>query len=317
MENFLINIQKYRPREDNNPQENFFTEIFSFILSKDKELVSQLLKLIGLSDEINTYKVKTQIVYSYGIIDIELIINNSISIFIENKLGSSVNKFKEKVNGENIVNNQLERYLKIQRENKKNEGYVVLLAQYYEAINEKISKQLKAHIFWKDIYLLFKNHKSDDQVIKFLIDQFIGLMEEENMDPYNKITKEMIEGYNDFLDNIYKLFDEVINEIGKTNQIKRKQSIVSRNYIDCYFLFKDITFSIDFNRGDFKLYVERKKLTSEQEDILEKQGFELNKSYFWKKFEIKQDFFDCSSEEQLKRLNQFYQDNFNLIKGII
>ena len=41
-------------------------------------------------------------------------------------------------------------------------------------------------------------------------------MEDENMDPYKKITKEMIDGYNDFLDNIYKLFDEIMNILKKS-----------------------------------------------------------------------------------------------------
>ena len=99
MNNLFNNIQKYMPRSNTNPKENFTTEILAYILNCDKKLFANFIKVIDLNETIQDYEVCTQVSERNKIIDMEIIINDSISIFIENKINSSINKSIEKKDG--------------------------------------------------------------------------------------------------------------------------------------------------------------------------------------------------------------------------
>lgn len=319
-DNLFINIQKYRPRESLNPRENFFTEIFAFILNKDRELVSKFLKLIDLSNEINDIKVNTQVVHSpNGTVDVELIINKSTHILIENKLDSTINEYEEEVNGEITVNNQLEKYLEIQGNGEV--YHVVLLTQHPETVDGKIKSRLQGHIFWKNIYTLLEKYSSRDKNIDFLIKQFIGLMKEENMNPYVEITKEMAEGY-ELVPNVFKLFDEVFNELKKENKIQIGKQAFTQEFFGKYFLLNNIEFEMTYATNKFRLWIRKpKSLTSEQKEKFENKGFieesGINKGWFQVPFEIGPEFFEKNAKEQIKILTEFYTKYFNKAKEII
>ena len=313
MENLLVNIQKYRPRENQNPKENFFTEILAFILNRDKNLLSDFVKLLGFSEEIKTYNTTTQTTHKGKAIDIEIIINGSISIFIENKIGSTVNEYGENTDKGIIVNNQLKNYIEIQKNNKKYSGHVVLLTQFSEKIEEDIKKSLKKHIYWRDVYSLFKRYNSKDGINKFLINQFVGLMEEENMEPYNKITKEMVKHFDDFLNNVEKLFEQILEELNA----KLTNRSITLDFIDHYFIFKDIKFSLNYGtvENEFNLYIDRNTLSKDQDEKFQKSGLQNNKAYFWVTYPLGDDFFNMSSEEQFESLNKFFLEKIESTIG--
>jgi hypothetical protein len=48
MDSLLVNLQKYRPRDNNNPLENFMTEAFAWLLKKDESLSAEFIKWIGV-----------------------------------------------------------------------------------------------------------------------------------------------------------------------------------------------------------------------------------------------------------------------------
>ena len=319
MNNLFVNIQKYRPRENTNPKENFFTEILAFILNKDKDLFKNFISLIGLDYSIETSSINTQVLVERKIIDMEIIINDSISIFIENKIDSTINKSKGEKDGSIFINNQLENYIKIQNSKTKQKGYVVLLTQYSESIDKKIGNQLLTQIFWEDVYSLLKNHSSKNNISKFLIDQFIYLMEDENMNPYTQITKEMINGHNNFIENVKKLFENIMKSMEKNNTIEGNTSQYSYSFIDYYFTFENIKCSLNYDRNDmtFSLYIKQKNLSKWQKEKLNNLDFEKNSVWFWTSFEINDEFLNYDSNKQLDILKKFYIEKFDFVKNII
>ena len=319
MSNLFVNILKYRPRENRNSKENFFTEILAFVLNKDEYLLKNFISLIGLDDSIETFGIDTQVLDEHKIIDMEIIINNSISIFIENKLGSTINKLKKEKDGEIFIDDQLKNYLDIQNNKKNNKGYVVLLTQYSEIIDKKIRNQLLAHIFWEDVYLLLKNHSSKNNITKFLTEQFIYLMEEENMNPYTQITKEMINGHNNFINNIEKMFKNIMELIENNNIINGKNFIFSYYTIDNNFKLKDTKYTLSFSRYDidFTLYIYPKDLSKLQKKKINNIGFEIQEDYLWTSFEINDEFLNYDSNKQLEIVQTFFIEKFDSAKKIL
>lgn len=249
----------------------------------------------------------------------EIIINNSISIFIENKLGSTINKLKWEKDGEIFVDDQLKNYLDIQNNKKNNKGYVVLLTQYSEIIDKNIRNQLLAHIFWEDVYSLLKNHSSKNNITKFLTEQFIYLMEEENMNPYTQITKEMINGHNNFINNIEKMFKHIMELIENNNIINGKKFILSYYTIDNNFKLKDTKYTLSFSRDDidFTLYIYPKDLSKLQKKKINNIGFEIQEDYLWTSFEINDEFLNYDSNKQLEIVQTFFIEKFDSVKKIL
>lgn len=319
MSNLFVNILKYRPRENRNSKENFFTEILAFVLNKDEYLLKNFISLIGLDDSIETFGIDTQVLEEHKIIDMEIIINNSISIFIENKLGSTINKLEKEKDGEIFIDDQLKNYLDIQNNKKNNKGYVVLLTQYSEIIDKKIRNQLLAHIFWEDVYSLLKNHSSKNNITKFLTEQFIYLMEEENMNPYTQITKEMINGHNNFINNIEKMFKNIMELIENNNIINGKNFIFSYYTIDNNFKLKDTKYTLSFSRYDidFTLYIYPKDLSKLQKKKINNIGFEIQEDYLWTSFEINDEFLNYDSNKQLEIVQTFFIEKFDSAKKIL
>jgi len=246
MENLFVNIQKYVPRKDRNPKEDFFLEILAFFLDNDKILLSKFVKVCGVNTgRIKKYEIRTQVKYEkYGRPDIEIIINDSVFIIIENKIDSTQRY------------NQLKDYLKVAQKKKYRHSYVVYLTKYYEDVDEKIRKRIN-HIYWCDVYKIFKEYKTKNKIIDCLIPQFIGLMEEEGMEPFKKITKGMIEGYKN-IDNIQVLFKQIMDEMEKRFEVKRNKKVTDFSWdwkFDLKFKFKNkFNFSINFD-GNFSLFM--------------------------------------------------------------
>lgn len=318
MNNLFNNIQKYRPRVSTNPKENFTTEVFAYILNCDKKLLSKFIKLLDLNETIDDYYVCTQVAEGNKIIDMEIIINDSISIFIENKINSSINKSIEKKDGKTIINNQLENYLEIQKSKENPKCYVVLLSQYSEKIDKIIKDQLLSVIRWENVYSLLENHQHDDAIVKFLSKQFLGFMEVENMSPYKKINKNMINEYYNFRPNMKKLFENIINLLKDDTSFKKIRFSTSVDYISYYFWYNNVKFSLDFDRDGFSLFIYDEGLLSKAQkeslNVLDSVVFSKN---YYIPYEIDEDFEKASSKKQREMLENFYLKNFETVKTIL
>jgi len=340
----FVRLMKYRIRKERDSKENFFTEILAFILRNDEELLSGFLKLLDkeknwlpthIKNDFKKFKIETQVEHEGKRPDIEIIINQ-VSIFIENKIESSVRKKRgvnKNLNKKELdeLKNQLDEYLKFQkeRENKNIRGYVTLLTKYLEIIDTKTKDKLLSHIYWEDIYQLFKKHEKKLKELKTKneIMFFLKLMEDENMEPYSGITKKMVNNYGKFLDNIQKLFEKValgLENIGITN----KHSSVSNWYINKSFRFKKIKFELVFDRDEakFQFYLNSKKkkedlLDEKQKKKIKKLGFkeyEKRNYHFIKTYDKNEEFFDCDiPEKQLETLKGWYVENFKKVKEIL
>lgn len=307
MENLFINIQKYRPRIKINPKENFITEIFAFILKNNPDLFREFIKFINLPEftgVVNNYNIKTQSKHDSSIIDMEIILNEKISIFVENKLDSPIFENTEKKGNETIVINQLSNYLKIQKKNTKYQGYVVLLTQYSVDLNSDIKNHplFLNHLYWKDIYTLFKNCKSNE-INNFLLSQFIDLMEYEGMDTYKKITRDMADAYKEFLDNIYRLFDEISEELNITIN-KRNISIYGVSFS---FLYKGYSCYLTYNT-DSNFYLYLYNLTPDQQSNIQDLNLKQEGDEHYILVLEGEDFFKYDSNKQFNSLKKSYED---------
>ena len=63
MDDLFINLQKYKVNEHNSPMENFFTEIFAYLLNNNKEYCARIIALFSDSKIVVSKKfdIKTQV----------------------------------------------------------------------------------------------------------------------------------------------------------------------------------------------------------------------------------------------------------------
>lgn len=344
MNNLFVNIRKYIPRKNTNPKENFFTEVLAFILRTDEKLLSKFIEVLGLQQQLfeKSPKVITQsrhkLEKNNKYIDLEIIIHpencQPISIFIENKFGSSVSETIEEKDDENWVNNQLDNYLEIQKaRNTVCKGYVVLLTQYNEIIDESKTEKLLKHIYWSDIYELFNNinkHKSLDEVSNFLINQFVELMRSENMEPYEKIDKKQLEHFGRHLNNVLKLVDNVGKNFSRKRFRYKFCDPKLKKEDDCLsFPIKKINerkeekVSLDYNykENSFVFYVNLEKQTlidrkqySKLQDNEYSTSEDRDDFYPGKKFDA---FFDLkTAHEQVNGLANFCNEQIKLCEKL-
>jgi len=163
------------------------------------------------------------------------------------------------------------------------------------------------HIFWYQVYQLLKK-KSDatNDAVNFIKEQFKGLMEVENMRPYNGINRDMMDSYVKFLDNIVKLFDEV----KKKSDVNCKTKFTfGKGYISHNFDLNGKKYLLSFNCKDkrftFGINSWVVKLSKTQEEKLEKE-FGKKQSWYYEVLE-NDSFFERSKDEQIKLLTEFFK----------
>lgn len=226
MKDLFTALSKYKVHDKLNPEENYCTEAFAFILKKDKRLASKLFNTI-LNDRIklspNYLSILTQVYQGKdSVIDL-LIKDNKNLIFIEIKLRSKIIEYG--------AEDQIEKYLKIlNKTNYKNKFLVVLT---YEGDKEKIDKTKYSNIFnidnlvlesWENIYKFLSENKKNDEIIKM----FLNYMGYKGMAIFNGFNKSYFTSLryaeDDFTFNeefvLKKYFEEFTNSI--CNKINSK-----------------------------------------------------------------------------------------------
>ena len=183
-----------------------------------------------------------------------------------------------------------------------------------EFIKKDLKEQLLKHMYWEDIYTLFKNYHSNGPIITFLKEQFTELMEGEGMSPYEKINEEMVNGYNSIIENMKKLFRRIIQEF-RSDKVKIETYKISMDWIDQYFIFGDekIKCSLTFLREDKKIgfYIDKESLTKNEVKKLLEENFE-KKGTKWLSIEYSLNslFWESDSQKQYKTLKNFFRDQF-------
>lgn len=314
----FVNIQKYCPRENINPKENFFTEILCFLLKNDKLLLKKFCLLCDCAKLIENFDVDSQVPIDGKLIDIEIAKKEKISIIIENKIDSSIDNY------------QLENYLEIQNKRKlkipKFQGKLILISQLHqEPKKDIVINPIFKHIYWADVYLLIKDRIDciENETMKFLLIEFKKLLEDENMTPLEKIDFDSMDKCRKFLLNMKKIFDTVTSELNIEDYKLTYSSDDKINYagqIKIGFYIEGIKFILNFDIDEMKFYLliyKRKDMTDKQRNDLIEEGINLLGKYFTIPFEIPDDFFDKGIMEQKNLLRDFYREQISNISNII
>jgi len=239
----LLNLYSKHTDKTRTPLEDFTTEIFASILSKNKSLLdcftNEVLLIAGEQFEIHTQRQYPLENDQDCIIDIVISNNNSIC-FLENKVNSPEGY------------RQLERYKEVLKsfEGQKN-IYLRYCTKYYDL---KMIEDINFHqIRWRDIYLFLLKYKDDS-----LIREFLNYMRRMGMSGAGDFNFNDMLVMNSFYETMLKMdecLDSVIPEFTKafgapyTFDKERLKQIPDFNR---YSLWKEDVF-VDGNRHQSKI----------------------------------------------------------------
>lgn len=188
MKNLFSSLARYAIRQE----ENFLTESFVYVLNQleehKNERFSELLSKIcgGKTDswftEEDDILITTQFSTEEGRPDIKIQIGDDKAVFIEVKHDSSLGHF------------QLERYYKQLKKSESEDTQLVLITRSKQSLSEtSLDQNLFHHVCWYQIAGWLSEIQSTDEIDRYLIEQFLGFLEEKKMS-MEKITWEYIEG---------------------------------------------------------------------------------------------------------------------------
>ncbi|MCD4765878.1 MAG: PD-(D/E)XK nuclease family protein [Methanosarcinales archaeon] len=252
-----MNIFKELKR-GNSREEEYFSVALAILLDEIPELTSYLLgEILDISDDSEEYEIILEYQIPDGRIDIAI---KSIhyEIYIENKISSD------------LSDSQLERYSKHLESIDKTTKLILLTRDFIE--DKTIQKYTDKYIFWTELYTLielFTNSILEIDAKKYLLEQFLKFLREENMSD-EKVSWEYTEGIKSFM-NLLNMIQLILKQLKLEGHIKkiRKKSI-GEYYAG--FAFEK------YNEGDHEFWIgtyyeDVNKLFIEiYEDFLEKHG---------------------------------------------
>ena len=203
MKDSLFNIlSTYKPLETVNPEENFSTELFVYLLKfslKNKTLLySNFMNYLGVRVEESDYEkfaIYTQLVFftedgKQVFPDITIETEDEL-IFIEVKLESGLNYYDiENEENRNVAINQIQLYQTIKTLKEKN---IYLLTKYFCDLPFEDCSDFRKKLRWQDFYCLIKQYETEDTVEKYLIEEVKKYMEGKNMS-IPKVSYEIMNG---------------------------------------------------------------------------------------------------------------------------
>ena len=337
-DNLLLRLQKYSPREDKNPKEDFFTESLAFAYNNVPHLADRILDMIlpeHLRDEIGASR--TQSRYEIGRIDLEMTLKNGCRVFFEHKLWSKIHEG----GGEEEDRTQLDNYLTIADEV---DAYVILVCPDYLAYEDRIREHPRfiGDFRWWQIFEALKRflgHRSKDMNLErtdtFIVESILRFMEVENLQPFRSYTTEddrTLREYDDFRLNTRKFMDHIVKELTQAFDIKilgRRGE--GRSGFHRRFRAKDLEgkislwFSTERQDNWFICPTITVFVSREHEKDLENQEFydewdsNKQKTSYSKDQNIADDYFELPSEEQLKITISFFKKWFDFMvdKGLV
>lgn len=179
----LVSLRKYIPRIGKDPIENFFTEVFSWIIGNNESLAKIIIwKMLGKEVEIKTeIKCSTQVNFD-GFYPDMLIEFNDMVIISEHKVWAS------------LQDNQIEKYRDYAEKN--NLKFKIVLITATSA--QHISESSDINLCWSDFYEIINDwaEKTKESENYIVISSFLKLLKDEGVGPTLPVQFSSIQYYN-------------------------------------------------------------------------------------------------------------------------
>lgn len=328
-------------KENKKHIEDYFTKILLFFLENNEQFREKLVtKLLGIKDieKDSKFSVKYNLPYPPKNTRPDLSISNKdILILIEIKINTELREH-QLIDYSEIIKDKLEK-----KEIKK--GFVVFLPKYFELIqndgkniieintnNKLIEKN------WSDMYTFFKNDENFTNEMRWLKNQYIELMEVENMQPFRKMDKGNLSNMGKEFSNIVRLFSELkrrLSDKGIEFRNNKNENFVKLDNENIEILQMgikkskncayDLAVSYDMKEPAFLLYLweESKNIKRDIEKIKNYLGrlrenqennsvidcivFEPDEPYSYFTYNEKESqLFDTTEYQQIEKLVEFY-----------
>jgi len=185
MKNLLVNLRKYRPRENTDPLENFVTEAFAWLLKSSDEVRDNVLSCINELLEISVELPKDSCTISTQ----ENFTGRYPDMVIAWPACTWV--FEHKVNS-NLHEDQLKNYRE-HVENCTNDHRIILItAKAYQH-----GQKPDAALCWQDIYNCLSTLKKtvNDEMLSWALTDFLGLLKVEGLGPSTPINSFSMKHY--------------------------------------------------------------------------------------------------------------------------
>jgi len=181
--NLLTSLRKYRPREGQDPLENFVTEAFAWLLRNYKDFsvffISKISENLLQPVESTNGEWSTQVSFGGIFPDMVCTFQNSTALIFEHKIWSSLH------------DEQLNNYRAFAK--KKYEKFYLILIT---ASKSQHFQNPDLALCWSDIYGWIETWLgSNSNETNFLLHDFLGLLKEEGLGPPAPISHEAILSY--------------------------------------------------------------------------------------------------------------------------
>ena len=192
--NLFVSLSQYAPRENTTPTENFITEAFAWLLRNDSEVFQALIKLLQsklTEDEVlesfeltDDMHISTQ--ENFGGKFPDMVIQNS-TVSLKSTL-----VFEHKV-WSNLHHNQLDNYRDYMK-SQENSNYKLILIT---ALSSQHRQNPDITLCWQDIGRCIQSLKSDSEKTTWIRDEFVKLLEANNLVSISTINPLSIAYYHD------------------------------------------------------------------------------------------------------------------------
>ncbi|MDD5457434.1 MAG: hypothetical protein PHV30_10460 [Candidatus Margulisbacteria bacterium] len=314
----FVNLCKYTPGKDIDPEENFITEalvyMIKYSLDNGTDLSKRFINLLGanINDlELSSCLISSQTSFKTKRGDIarpDITIEFPDKyILVEVKVNAQINMYSIEDNSETSTINQLEKYSDIKVEKEK---YIVLLSKNFVTDLKGCNKSLS----WQKVYEILKIYRSEDKIEAFLIEQFKKLMEVRQM-VVGKVGYEFENGVRALV-NLMGQLNKVIAEI-KIGSYKSQ----SASYCLGFHLLKNNKEAVGWigiyydhpERIAFELYNEKLKQFVVDKGLKENFTMAINNYYDYFYFEQKR-YYCLTTEEQVEEIKSWARKTYELIK---
>lgn len=178
-DNLFVSLSQYAPRENTTPTENFITEAFAWLLRNDSEVFQALIKLLQsklAEDEVlesfeltDDMHISTQ--ENFGGKFPDMVIQSSTASL------KSTLVFEHKV-WSNLHHNQLHNYRHHMEQERKDTNYRLILIT---ALTAQHAQSPDIALCWQDIAKCIQSLKSDSEKTEWIRDEFVKLLEANNL----------------------------------------------------------------------------------------------------------------------------------------
>lgn len=320
--NIFRDLFKYKASELASPIENFTTELLVFLLrlsiESEKIFFKNFLSLIDKKIEINEYDIinietqkrfdtKNNNKVSIAIPDITIIIN-ALYLFIEVKVGSSLNEENiDLVSKETL--NQLYKYHNIVLDSDNIKKIQICTLTIFK---EKTEVDFSYNsITWSQIADLIDNYKTSDNTYKRLMNEFSNFIKSENM-AADKVEKTINDGVSQLSKLLFQI-KSALNMLG--NDYKTKLSTgetYSGYYIEKENFFK-LWVGFEYKNQKIKIQVVNKDLITQLKGEKKYKADPDSKNYILiaDLQTEKSDYFELNAQEQLDMIYNWVITNIN------